>query len=173
MKQLQTFPETINYILLALVIISIILKSMHDVFRYKRDKQMESRIPDKEKLKYYGIMYHWFGFAYLVVPFFITLVLKMNYLQFFTSMLGFIAIYSFLMPFLFNIFTKHRPSYIGRTEATDIWLRENFHIYDDTDPEYEELTAKEIQQMNFRKSLIFVIRFGIFVTGISIFLDFI
>ncbi len=171
MNYLQAYPEPYNWFILTIVIMSIIFKALHDAVRYKRDKQVESSNPDSEKIKYYGKMYHWYGFIYFVIPFFITLIIKMTAEQFIISMFGFAFIYLFLLPTAFNLLTGHKPSYIGHTETTDIWLRNKFKIFDKGTKEFDELTAKEVQRMNFRVFIIFFVRFLIFVIGISIFLD--
>ena len=169
MKQyFNIYPETYNYVILAIVFITITMKILHDYFHYKRDLAYDKE--DYEKAVKYGGLYHPFGFLMMVVPAFLGLF-KLEWLQFLYAAAGFVFIYHFYMNLAFNILRKKNWLYIGKTSFFDKKIRKMFGISYKGDTEFELLSAKEIQRMNFRKAIIFATSFVIAVVGVIIIID--
>lgn len=172
MTQIISIPEAYKFIFIfAIIVVSIIFKVLHDVFQYLCDIARQNVYNlveagrNKAAMVRYGKMYHWFGFLAVVTPFTISLVVQFTLFQFAVAALAYAGIYSFLMSFLFNIIAGKNWFYIGKTEAIDIWLRKVLNISYKGDPGYEDLSAKQKQWGNFKKSFIYFIRFALMLGG--------
>ena len=178
MNVLTTYPGIQNYYLLIIALTTIIMKIFHDVFRFLRDKALEEKNKDYDKAAKYATLYHPFIFALMLVPFaavfiFVYYIPREQIVNsFIFYIIGMLLMYPFMMNVGFNIGTKHNILYIGKSAITDKLIRKWFRLYSKGDNGYDYLYADEIQAMNFRKVIVFMIFAGFFILGISLIIDF-
>lgn len=149
---------TIVWIFL-IILGTVLAKGFANAFRYWYAKT------EKEgKKKWLGAAYHIAELFMIGIPFLMGL-LTLSFFEFFIVFIGFVLMYSFLMDTSFNILTNKRLHYIGFTDSIDLWLRQVFKLVDERTQEWRDLPPKQKQKQNFRRYIIYTIKFALFVVG--------